>query len=216
MTLDEHIENEITNLAQRYGAPARASVELDTGDFSPFTKTDRYGEVCMVVRRPGGNLITARKTYYPPDITRLLTGGVEYGEPIEMALLRETHEETGLQVATRHFLAVIEYHASPPLLLHGEGVQWVEAGYSPTDKQRFVTFAFLLDEIGGTLAMQDEEEQIESFHEVRPNDLLGIARALTELPDQYDPEIEGSWKAWGEFRAAAHRLVYIALRKLEG
>jgi ADP-ribose pyrophosphatase YjhB (NUDIX family) len=216
MKLDEPVENEIAALAQRYGVPARANVELDSGNFSPIIKDDRYGEVCMVLRRPNGSLITARKSYYPPGVYRLLTGGVAHGEAIEAALLREAHEETGLHVEVRHILAVITYHALSPLLLQGEGVQSVEAGHSPADEQHFVTFAFLLDETGGNLAPQDEEEQIAEFSEARPNDLLGIADALTALPNQYHPDIEGSWKAWGEFRAAAHRLVYTALRKLEG
>ena len=63
----------------------------------------------MVVRRPNGKLITAKKTFYPPGAFRLLTGGVGHGELIAAALLREVAEETGLDVVVRRFLAVIEY-----------------------------------------------------------------------------------------------------------
>src|SRR5215216_7472181 len=103
------VETEIAALAARYGQPRRVTAELDSWQFSPLTMDDRYGEVCMVVRRPNGKLITAKKTFYPAGAFRLLTGGVDHGELIAAALLREVAEETGLDVVVRRFLAVIEY-----------------------------------------------------------------------------------------------------------
>src|SRR3954454_11677714 len=102
-------ETEIADLAARYSPPRRVTAGLDSWEFDPLTMTDRYGEVCMVVRRPNGKLITAKKTFYPAGAFRLLTGGVEHGELIAAALLREVAEETGLDVVVRCFLAVIEY-----------------------------------------------------------------------------------------------------------
>ena len=104
------IETEIADLAARYGQPRRVAVELAGAPFSPLILEDRHGEVCMVVRRPNGKLITAIKTFYPAGAFRLLTGGVSHGEPIAEALLREVAEETELAVVVRRFLAVIEYH----------------------------------------------------------------------------------------------------------
>ena len=103
------VETEIAALATRYGTPRRVAVALSGGPFRPISATDRIGEVCMVVRRKNGKLLTAIKTFYPPGAFRLLTGGIGHGESIEAALLRETAEETGLDVAVRRFLAVIEY-----------------------------------------------------------------------------------------------------------
>src|SRR5438128_2506326 len=136
----------------RYGQPQRVVVELTGAPFSPLTLEDRYGEVCMVVRRPNGKLITAIKTFYPAGAFRLLTGGVDHGEPIADALLREVAEETGLDVVVRRFLAVIEYQlqelgdagcglGSPSSTPH----------LPPPIPWNFATFAFLLDEIGGIL-----------------------------------------------------------------
>src|SRR4051812_34863038 len=146
---------------------------------------DRYGEVCMVVLRPSGRLITAKKTFYPPGAFRLLTGGVDHGEPIAAALLREVAEETRLDVVVRRFLAVIEYQqgarqgdeemrrqgneqssVSPPLLV------------SPSPSLSFATFAFLLDETGGTLQAHDPGERIESFRELAVADLPALATTL--------------------------------------
>ena len=50
------IEIEIADLAVRYGQPQRVVVELTGAPFSPLILEDRYGEVCMVVRRPNGTL----------------------------------------------------------------------------------------------------------------------------------------------------------------
>jgi NAD+ diphosphatase len=177
----------------RYGQPQRVTVELTGAPFSPLILEDRHGEVCMVVRRPNGKLITAIKTFYPAGAFRLLTGGVGHGEPIAAALLREVAEETGLDVVVRRFLAVIEYRLE---LLH---------------RRPFATFAFLLDETGGTLQAQDAGERIGAFRELAVADLPALAETLENVPDMRDEEIDGSWRDWGRFRAVAHRVIYAAL-----
>lgn len=184
---------EIAQLAAHYGPPQRIIADLSDGAFSPFTKRDRTGEVCMVVQRPNGRLITAAKQYYPPGIYRLLTGGVGHGEPIEAALLREVAEETGLTVVVRRLLAIIEYRIPP----------------APATV--FATFAFLLDEVGGILSPQDDTEEIAGFGEVLPEELPHLAAALEAAPDVVDARIEGNWRSWGQFRAVAHRVVHEAL-----
>ncbi len=194
MPLPAAIEPQIASLSERYGPPFRTTAPLLKGSVIPITKADRVGEVCMVVRRPNGHLITARKNYYPPGIHRLLTGGISHGEPIEDALRRETHEETSLDVVVRRFLALVEYSA-------------------PANQPiSFFTCAFLLDETGGTLQPQDDDEDIATFHEVPPADLHALAAHLEQqTPAAYHAEIQGTWNAWGHFRAAAHRAVAAAL-----
>lgn len=191
-------EQEITALAERYGSPERVVIELPCNTFDPLIKTDRIGEVCMVVRRPDGRLILARKTFYPPQGYRLLTGGIAHDEPIEDALLRETWEETGLDVVVRRFLAVLDYRpvddSSPE---------------TETDPEiDFYTFAFLLDEVGGVLEPQDEHERLDSFSFVLPEELPTVAETLEQIGNDYDPVIAGRWRDWGIFRAAVHRVVH--------
>lgn len=196
--LDASIERQIDELSRRFGTPLRQTAVLENeGLFDPLGKTDRYGEVCMVVRRADGTLLTARKTFYPPEAYRLLTGGINHGEPIFDALLRETSEETGLDVTVRRFLAVLDYDLP-------------RADRAPAAGS-FTTFAFLLDEIGGTLACLDPEEQHDSFRDVPIDELPQIAGRLANLGQYYDQEIHGRWRDWGRFRAAAHRAVYQAL-----
>ncbi|MCS7288084.1 MAG: NUDIX domain-containing protein [Roseiflexus sp.] len=188
MPLTPVVEAEIAALAARYGAPRRVTVRLDGHPFKPVIQSDRYGEVCMVVRRRNGRLLTAIKTFYPAGCFRLLTGGVAHGETIEAALRREVEEETGLQTIIRRFLAVIEYQP-----------------------YAFATFAFLLDECGGELGSRDAHERLGAFREVDVSELPVLAAALEAAPDQFDDEIRGSWRDWGRFRAITHRVVHEVL-----
>jgi 8-oxo-dGTP pyrophosphatase MutT (NUDIX family) len=231
LILNPEIEAEVAALAARYGEPRRVAAVLSGTPFDPLIMTDRFGEVCMVIRRPGGALLTAIKTFYPPGAYRLLTGGVGHGEPIEAALLREVEEETGLDVEVQRFVAVIEYHLEPSVVRSPLSV--VDQGASPlsdnrqsiTDNEQitqhatrntqhnytFVTFVFLLDEVGGTLGPRDPEERIASFREVQTAELPMLAATLDGIGQGFDPRIGGSWSDWGRFRAVVHRVVHEAL-----
>lgn len=195
MRIPETLAAEVAALAALHGQPAFVEADLPDGIFDPLIKTDRFGEVCIVIRRPGGRLLTARKEFYPPDAFRLLTGGVSHGEAIGAALLREVAEETSLEVAVRRFLAVIGYRAP----------------HAPPGQPGFYTFVFLLDELGGRLAVQDPDERVAAFGEVEPAGLIAMAETLERLDDRRDREISGSWRSWGIFRAVAHRVVASAL-----
>src|SRR3954453_1827122 len=193
--LTQHIQDELMQLANTYGQPVVQVANLEISKlFDPLNKTDRYGEVCMVVRRPNGKVLTMIKTFYPKGAYRLPTGGIQYGEDVLAALLRETAEETGLQVEVRHFLAAVAYHATI-------------TGEEPV----FYTFAFLLDELGGTLTVLDESEQVADFREVEPADLLKLAEYLEQLGTEYSQYLHGEIRDWGRFRAVIHRAVWQAM-----
>jgi ADP-ribose pyrophosphatase YjhB (NUDIX family) len=195
--LPQGVQNEIEQLAERYGQPVVRTVDLSaTRLFDPLSKKDRYGEVCMVIRRPNGRLLTMTKTYYPKQSYRLLTGGINHGESIMSALLRETEEETGLQVEVKQFLAIAAYHIP-----------------KVSENPLFYTFALLLDELGGVLTTIDKEEQVDSFLEVTPAELPAIANTLDHLGQQFSSGSSTEWVNWGEFRAVIHRLVYEALQR---
>src|SRR5689334_2752741 len=106
-SLPQSTQNELKQLAQRYGQPLIHTVDLKAEKlFDPLNKDDRYGEVCMVIRRKNGRILTMTKTFYPKGTYRLPTGGINHGESIFNALLRETQEETGLVVEVKRFLAI--------------------------------------------------------------------------------------------------------------
>ena len=122
-------------------------------------------------------------------------GGAEPDESVADTAVRETREETGLRTEVRRFLARIAYHS-------------LEA---PTSTPLFHTFAFLLDEISGTLGALDATEQIEDWREVAIADLPRVADYLDGLRTQGTQDIGGDWRAWGKFRAVVHRAVHQAL-----
>jgi 8-oxo-dGTP pyrophosphatase MutT (NUDIX family) len=186
---------EIRELARRYEEPRHLDATIHDGFDDPIRRNDRYGEVLMAVRRPNGKLLVAIKTFYPRGAYRLPTGGIHHGEPIHDALLRETKEETGLSTSVRRFLATIAYRGRS----------------SPTAAPLFHTFAFLLDELGGTLGALDTEEQIEDWREMAPSELRAQATVLEALATEGTKSIGGSWSDWGRFRAIAHRAVADAL-----
>ena len=196
--LPPHVQNELTQLAQSYSQPLVQLVDLEgDGDFNPLRKSDgRYGEVCMVVRRPNRCLLTMIKASYPRGAYRLPTGGVNPGEGVLNALLRETLEETGLQVIVSRFLAAVAYRTR-------------RTGSQPV----FYTFAFLLDEVGGTLGAIDLTEAVEDFHEVKPDGLLTIAQQLSQIEaTEQSDDMDGHVREWGAFRAVIHRAVWESLQ----
>ena len=92
----------------------------------------------------------------------------------------------------RRFLALISYHA-------------------PGEREpAFHTFAFLLEETGGTLGALDEKELIEEYIEIDPAELPRVAETLESLPENERGSV-GSWRDWGKFRAVVHRAVHEAL-----
>ena len=185
-------KNELEGLSHQYGPVLYREAEIFPGFHDPVRKTDRVGEVCMVIRRPNGKLLLSIKSIYPRGAHRLPTGGVGIGEPIFAAVFRETQEETGLSVRLRRFLTLISYHVAD------------------APEPVFHTFAFLLEETGGTLGVQDQTELIEEYIEIDPADLPHVADRLEALPES-DRGMVGSWHDWGKFRAIVHRVVHEAL-----
>jgi 8-oxo-dGTP pyrophosphatase MutT (NUDIX family) len=187
--LTEAMRAEVEDLARRFGEPVRVDAKIHDGFFDPIKRPDRVGEVCMVIRRPSGRILLSTKTFYPKGAYRLPTGGIDIGESIEAALTREAHEETGLTVAVRRFLAAISYRPQ------GGG------------SHLFHTFAFLLDELGGTLGSLDPHERILDYREAAPTELPKVADRLGSLASARSDDIVGDWAEWGRFRAVVHRAV---------
>lgn len=195
--LAPEVSAELDELARRYGEPVALEAVIDDRFRDPIGKRDRYGEVCMVIRRPNGRLLASIKTFYPRGAYRLPTGGIHQGEGVLRSLERETREETGLETLLRGFLARISYR---PLS-------------APGGPPVFHTFAFLLDETGGRLATLDAAERIEEWREVDPSELMAMADRLDRITSAGSEDIGGDWAAWGRFRAIVHRAVAEALAR---
>lgn len=189
------VRAELDELARRFGEPLVIDTAIDDRFREPIWKRDRYGEVCMVIRRPSGRLLLSIKTFYPRGAYRLPTGGIHHGESVLGSLTREAVEETGLRTEVRRFLARIAYR---PLT-------------APDGPPVFHTFAFLLDETGGSLGTLDPSERIEDWREIEPAELPAVADRLDRIESRGSEDIGGDWAAWGRFRAIVHRAVAEAL-----
>ena len=190
MDLDQAQRAELDELALTYGAPRRVDAVI-TPFFDPVQRPDRFAEVCMVIRRRNGKIPLLIKTFYPRGAYRLPTGGIHHDERILDALRRETDEETALEVDVRRFLACISYRDIS----------------LPDGSPLFHTFAFLLNEVGGTFKTRDQEEQIEDWIEVEPSALSDVADRLDRIASAASKDIGGDWSDWGHFRAIVHRVV---------
>ncbi|MBY0277733.1 NUDIX domain-containing protein [Candidatus Binatia bacterium] len=128
----------------------------------------------MAIRRRNGLYLLQTKGTYPESTFRLPTGGIMRGETIEHALLRETQEETSLDVEISRFAAVLTYRA-------------------PNTRHVFASYLFILEEQGGVLHPTDESEGITGWLEA---DLNTIGEAAERLRS-----CTGPWRSWGQFRA---------------
>jgi ADP-ribose pyrophosphatase YjhB (NUDIX family) len=180
---------ELDGLAARYGAPIYRSyaVQADVYIYSYLWRkdSDRRAEVVFAIEDGLGRIWVHAKPHYPAQIFRLPSGGVQWEEPVEDALFREIEEEMGLPVRVVRFLGLLEYR-----FLHGDSVM------------PFASYVFHLRSAGGQPICQ-ESEKISEFRAVLPSQVLQIAMELRSLM--------GERRAWGQWRAVAHDLVYESL-----
>lgn len=170
----------------RWGAPQerviRQKVSERTWRYWQRVRRGRAGEVVLVLRRRNGRYLVHTKAFYPQGTYRLPSGGIKPGEDLAEALLRETAEETSLEVDVRAFLAVVEHR------------------FVRGDREiDFTSYVFLLEERGGTLRVADEDEAITGFRELTLPEVVALADELEALPP--------AWREWGRFRASVHRVV---------
>lgn len=168
-------------LEKRFGPLKRTQYTLSVGRrvFEDFRCRE---EVVLAIRRSSGCFLLHTKEFYPPGIFRLPSGSIRKGESVLEALFREVREETGLEVEVERCLGVLSCELC-----------W------ECRRASFVSYVFLLREVGGTLVAQDSEELIAGFREVSPEELRDMAARLRGL--------KGQWGDWGRLRALAHDLV---------
>lgn len=165
--------------------PRHQRAPIDTDVVTRITRDGRIGEVCMVLRRADGRVWCAAKEYYPGHIARLLTGGIHPGEDVVAALHREIAEETGLSAHTVTPLLHVQYDSVRP----------------------FQTFVFVCAVADTPPQSHDPSERIHHFEALTAPELRTRANQLRALPTTHNPEIGGTWHAWGAFRAVCHDAV---------
>ncbi|MBI4674800.1 MAG: NUDIX domain-containing protein [Chloroflexi bacterium] len=176
-------EQEIENLARRYGEPARATFEFAPRslNFCDWVRrlTRRRGEIILVVPRGGNQVLLHTKPHYPENVYRLPTGGIRQAEAADDAAQREGFEEIGFTPQTLHLLGVLE------------NVFWFD-----DEKVIYPSFVFQTEEFARTPQPTDPDEPISGFMDADAIELRVVAHYLSSLP--------AHWREWGKFRATAH------------
>ena len=135
----------------------------------------------MAILRRSGRFLLQTKQNYPGSVMRLPSGGIQRGEKVEAALLREIWEETNLEVRVERFVARIGYQAG-------------------SARSRFFTHLFLVREVSGVLQSNDPSELISDWREILPDELPVYAEKLRRMTP--------SWRSWGVFRAASMDILF--------
>lgn len=184
------VSDEVAELSVQYGAPVQRAFDVQADDYIysfRFNKSiDRRAEVVFAIEDDAGQLWVHTKRHYPSHIFRLPTGGVHWDELVVDGLLREVKEETGLPVEINRFLGIIEYHF------------WHGSLMAP-----FVSYIFHLRSTCVDCPSIQQGEPISEFRAVSPQQMQQLAGNLRNLA--------GVRRAWGEWRALAHDLVYDTL-----
>lgn len=188
--LFEEIYNEqvLQELEQRFGPIHRRHIDMSISTNNMLDLMDkmnrkrRRGEVVMVVPNQQGHVWLHTKAFYPPDVYRLMTGGLEPGERPDRAFRREVEEETGFKTKIDRCLAIITYTLT------------AENTIVP-----FVSYVFLTAPTNGFPQPTDPGEEITNFRAIPVEALAGTAQKLRSL--------EGAFADWGKFRAIAHEVV---------
>ena len=146
---------------------------------SNFNKQEWTGGVRVVIPDEEGKILMVKQNHEGKDIWMVPGGGIESGENAAEAAVRETLEETGLEIRIKR------------LLWHVEEV-------SQSRGQRFVNF-FLAEITGGTLGLGadpefDEDNQVlRQVQFLSKKEILGLERIYpeylrTELWEALEPK----------------------------
>ncbi len=182
-------EEEVGELAQRFGAPVRRVFNLQADEYIRSYRwradSDRRAEVVFAIQDPAGRIWVHAKAHYPGHIFRLPSGGIEWQENVYEALLREVAEETGLAVVVKRFVGLIEYR------FHHSG-----------STVKFASYVFHLL-CGSQAPCLPDDGEISQFRPILPFQLLQLSADMRNMV--------GDRRGWGEWRALAHDLVYDVL-----
>lgn len=184
---------EVLELSEKYGSPIRRTYDIRATD-SRFTyrwreDSDRRAEVVFAIQGPGEQIWLHTKPSYPRPMFRLLSGGIEWHEGVERALLREVEEETSLPVDVERFVALLTYRF-----------------FRDQSSAHFASYLFLLRNRNGRPHPEGNDEVAE-FRAVLPSQLPEVAADLRN--------IMGDRREWGYWRAIAHDVLHEAMMKGE-
>lgn len=107
-------EDDMSELEARLGPPVHREMtyEIDPSEFDMVEGSmynGRAHDVTMFIRKKDdpSNIVVIRKPFFPPEAFRAPSGAANRGETLEHGAVRESKEETGLDVELTRYLARI-------------------------------------------------------------------------------------------------------------
>jgi ADP-ribose pyrophosphatase YjhB (NUDIX family) len=172
----------IDDAISRWGEPLRQSFVVETSDaeiefIRSTQKNGRAHDITLYIKKDD-QLVVIAKPFYPPDLFRAPSGGLNPGESIEAGAKREALEETGCQIELKRFLLT----SSVSFASGSQSLEWT-------------SYVFAADYFSGDFNFTDTRE----IREVRLADL-----AEFEL---FDRIMRESDKAGLHYRARLHTAV---------
>ncbi|MGQ9783783.1 MAG: NUDIX hydrolase [Armatimonadota bacterium] len=149
---------------------------------SHYESDGPLSEVVMVLPRPHDRVLLVTKAFYPRSVYRLPSGKLKSGESPDDAFVRESFEETGLDLHPVFTIGTVVLRC-----------------WSASDVVEVLSHILL-----GTVTSEepravDMDENISGFCEVHVSELRVVAERLNSL--------QGLWRDWGMFRSPAHTVV---------
>jgi len=107
-------EDDVSELEARLGPPVHREMtyEIDASEFDMVEGSmynGRAHDVTMFIRKKDdpSSIVVIRKPFFPPEAFRAPSGASNRGETLEHGAVRESKEETGLDVELTRYLARI-------------------------------------------------------------------------------------------------------------
>lgn len=128
----------IAEAEARYGTPRelRVSYEISAPELAMIRGSQRDGRAHDVTTFVfnGERLAVIAKPSYPPGAYRVPGGALRRDEAMDAGVLREAHEETGLEATAQRYL--LRIHAR--FTLGGDGVDWTTHVLSAVTPQTLI------------------------------------------------------------------------------
>ena len=163
----------------------------------PVALRDRH--VLILLKNADGKFLLGAKAIYPEGIYRLMGGGVEAGEEVLPAAVRELQEETGLVVA-------------PDQLKHLSTITAEIDEVSTGKHVTFVTDLFFLNVGDQKLTPADDIQDLKAMSREEVEELI---QRYAELPPETDQTKGFSWFDYGQLYGAIHRIALDEVKHVE-
>jgi len=107
-----HLLPQLSSIRTRFGYPYHPWMTQEFNEpgwhlLQKSVRENRFHDVTILIEGSDGRFALMSKHSYPPGVFRSPSGGVNPGEDIAAGALREAHEETGLKINLKKFIAHI-------------------------------------------------------------------------------------------------------------